>query len=152
MRIKQIISSVFMLLAFLIVADFGLPGTNHVVAVTDIEAKVEGHNNASGNSHYSYQVHTREHSFYASEDFAENLKDGDSIEYHTSLLFQEVNRHRFVKEGGHYIYSLRWYSGLIIPLAVLAVLLFGLWKSEKVGIWANIAQILLVADLVFIFW
>lgn len=141
-----------MLLALLIVADFGLPGSTHLSEVTDIEAKVEGHNNASGNSHYSYQVHTQEHSFYASEDFAENLKDGDSIEYRTSLLFQEVNRHGFLKEGGHHIYSLRWYSGFIIPLAVLAVLLFGWWNKEKVGMWANIAEVLLVADLVFIFW
>lgn len=141
-----------MLLASVIVADFSLPGMVHTVKVNHVEVEQQNYRNAGGNSHHSYQIHTDQLSFYASEDFAESLTESDSIKLHTSLLFHEVNRHAHLNNGKSHVYSLRWFSGLIIPLAVLVVLLMGLRNKKRVGIWVYIAQILLVADLVFIFW
>ncbi|MEM9829209.1 MAG: hypothetical protein AAF944_01150 [Bacteroidota bacterium] len=140
----------FILLALVIVLDFSLPGITYTDKVIDIRKELQRYYNAGGNYHYSYRVFTTKHRFSVSEEFAQIVQENQEVQYQVSFLFEEVNSYRLTTSSDKNIYSLRFLSGLVIPLLTIIASVLGYKYRNKVGILAFVSQTLLIADLVFL--
>ena len=134
-----------------IVLDFVLPGNSQTMQLVSKIVDTQSHNNASGNVHYSYQIGTVDGAYYVEENLFKNTKEGEEIVIKKSLLFDEANRIQLVgleKAGG--IHSLRWFSGLVLPLSIILTLLFLIIKKKQEPILTVILLVIGFADLAFI--
>ncbi|MFD0992299.1 hypothetical protein [Tenacibaculum geojense] len=139
------IDRLFTVVALVILLDFFSYDTKHEEKITNIKITKERYYNAAKNSHNSYQISTNSTAFYVSKKFAIGVEQGDNITYYTSLLFNEVNSYKVndIKET----YSLRIFSGLIIPCLALLALLF---IRRRDHVLLTICKIILAANLVYL--
>lgn len=149
-KLKLIFTVICTLLSLIIILDFSIasePITEEVVAVS---ATRESHNNAGGNSHFSFKARTENHHFSVSEGFAGRLAKGDEVKLSYTPLFNEVNTVRITETGESEIFSLRLLSGLILPLLIIIVMALGYKFGSK---WSNVVfvfEVLAFADFVYL--
>jgi hypothetical protein len=135
----------------IIVADFLLPGTKKANKILEIKKERQQYYNAARNFHYSYRVITIEDQFTVTPDFAKEASVGQKITYKVSPIFQEVNRYAMADQALSSIHSLRLASGLILPLLAMAIMLFVLKFPDRLPIIGFVIQVLMLADLVYLF-
>jgi len=140
----------YMAVALIMLVDFALPGKVYVSEVTHVTKTRRQYYNAAGNYHYSYRVFTKAHSFPVSAEFAETLKEPSQITYTVSILFKEINRYGSpgVKPGN--TYSLRWFSGLVLPVVAIAVMGIARTRRKRTGTLIFSIQVFLIANTIFL--
>jgi len=139
---------IFYAIAILLIVDFSLPGKEILTKVNSIETTRQSYYNAGGNSHLTYTITTEESSFTASKEFVKKIDIGNLISIKKSILFNEINSYSF--NGFLETYSLRLFSGLILPFLVIVILLAQTKFNLKISALALIFKILLVGDLAYI--
>jgi len=153
MRFKHLVLGLFAVLALIIVLDYFISGEVRTETIMQNMKNVEQHNNPSGNVHYSYKVYTKTNSFFVSEEFSNSIQRGEQVVYRISPLFKEINGYKTVDATSFHTYSLRIWSGLLIPILAVMVLLIAYRYPEKLSILEFIAQALLLADTAYLlFW
>ncbi len=140
----------FVLASLIILTDFILPGRVVVDEIIDVKKEWQQYYNAARNYHFSYRVFTSTHNFSVTEDFAKEIQDNQQIEYTVSRIFKEVNRYRLLNSGNRETYSLRFLSGLVIPLLVIMVLGIAFKYESKMRVLVFVIQVLLIVDLIFL--
>ncbi|NND93921.1 MAG: hypothetical protein HKN45_03595 [Flavobacteriales bacterium] len=139
-----------LIIASLIALDFTLPGSSLNLEINEVERSRQQYYNAARNHHYSFIIHTDEHSFPVSSSFIEDSMVGQKIYYTVSLIFSEVNRYRMVESDSSEIYSLRWLSGLILPVLTILVMLLAFRYENRLELLSFIFQVLILTDFLFV--
>jgi hypothetical protein len=117
------------LIAILILTDFVLPGK-------EVSEKVEWRAAETSSSHRSrhlaYRLSTANRSFYTDKEFFAQVDTIDTVQLELSPLFSAVNTYacqRFRPEAS--TFSLRYASGVFLPLVMLLVALLSLKIRHK---------------------
>ncbi|MCZ4410042.1 hypothetical protein O3Q51_14565 [Cryomorphaceae bacterium 1068] len=148
---RRSLSALLVLMAVALILDFVLPGRVITSEIVKVERERQHYYNAGGNHHFSYKVVTSEHQFNVEEDFAKSLAQNDEkIEYSVSWIFKEINRYRLVSSQNSSFSSLRFVSGIVIPLLTLVSMFIAYRSKKDIGTLVFVLQALLVADLVFV--
>lgn len=149
-KLQTIILVLSAIIAIIVIIDFSFTGQTVTETALSSKAKLERYYNAGGNSHTSHSIHTKSYDFYASEDFQYEVKENDSLQLKTSLLFNEINSATLLKSNTTETYSLRLYSGLIIPL--LFLIAFGIYLKfpDKITIITFVLAVLNLGNLVYL--
>jgi hypothetical protein len=146
--LKKTLTILFLLLAFIFIIDFSLPGKEITTKVNSIETNRQHYYNAGGNSHLTYTLKTNESQFIISKEFAKKVKSSDLISVKKSVLFNEINSCRF--NNFSETYSLRLFSGLILPLLVILIIVAQTKFNLKISALSLIFKILLIGNLVYV--
>jgi len=146
---KNYISIVVLLLALVIIIDFIVPGKTNNEIIIGIKKNYEQYYNAGNNHHYSYKIKTTNREFTVSESFAKQVLKNDEVSYKTSLIFNEVNSY-FTETITKSTLSLRYMTGLFIPIFAVLVVLFSLFSKKNIDILLFVTFTLLTSDLVFL--
>jgi hypothetical protein len=149
-KLRLGLHSLFLLASMLILTDFLLPGSVGVEEIIDVRKEKQQYYNAARNYHFSYKVFTPTHNFSITEDFAKEIKNNQQIEFTVSPIFKEINSYRLLNSGNREIYSLRVFSGLVIPLALILVTGLAFKYEKKMSILIFVIQVLVIADLLFL--
>lgn len=137
------------IIAFVIILDFTLPGKVYTEQVVELERQVQRYYNAGGNSHNSYEIITSKHRFTAEESFAKEARNKE-ISYTVSRIFSEVNWHRIVPDGKSTVHSFRLATGLIFPILVMIVLFISYRYNKNWNTLLFVLQFFLLADLFYL--
>lgn len=143
--------SLFLAASMIILADFILPGSVVVEEIIDVKNEKQQYYNAARNYHFSYRLFTNSHNFSITEDFAKEIKNNQQIEFAVSPIFKEINSYKLLNSGNREIYSLRILSGLVIPLALIIVIGLAFKYENKMSVLIFVIQVLVIADLIFLF-
>ena len=144
-----IFNSITILLSLIIAIDFTLPGAIVSEQIEAIKKERQQYYNAAQNHHFSYKVITATNNFFVSSDFAQLNGKNTAIKYEVSPLFKEVNWYKS-DTSRTFQYSLRLYSGLLIPIALLLALLISFKTTYNIDILIFIFRILLFGDFIFV--
>ncbi len=142
----SLLNKIFIIISLVILLDYFSFSKQYNNEIISIAQQKQQYYNAARNSHNTYKLNTKTHSFYISGTFASKVKIGDQVTYDTSLLFNEVNSYHLKNEKKEF-FSLRLFSGLILPL--LSILLF-LIIRKKNHIILLIVKILIIFDLIYL--
>jgi hypothetical protein len=119
MRVTAIYS--LLLLGLFTLVDFAVSQeADHVVH--KVSRILQSHNNASGNFHYAYKVITDKREVFVSQSFASLIEEGRPIQIYHSAVLGVVNRVCYGNQCE--TYSLRWFTGLAIPILAIALVIF----------------------------
>lgn len=140
----------FIILPMIIIVDFALPGTAYSLPVQNKKARHQSYYNAGGNSHTSYGIQTTKHSFVVSESFNKKVDEQSIIDYTVSPIFKEVNRYQIKGDSDSEIYSLRWFTGLLLPLFALGVFVYNIITNTQNVAVTSITTVLLFGDLIYL--
>lgn len=140
----------FVLTSLTILTDFILPGSVVVEDIIEIKKEKQQYYNAARNYHFSYRVFTSTNNFSITEDFAKELSNNQQIEFAVSPIFREINSYRLLNAESREIYSLRIFSGLIIPLALIIVIGLAFKYEKKMSILIFVIQAIVIVDLIFL--
>ncbi|TCI90023.1 hypothetical protein [Tenacibaculum sp. M341] len=135
------------IIALVILFDFLVPGKTYHEEIVGISQQKQQYYNAARNSHNTYKVSTENRNFHVSKQFALKAKKSDQIIYKTSKLFNEVNNYKLTELNYKETYSLRFLTGLIIPIISLIALYFFKDRNHTVK---YICQLFLIADFIFL--
>ncbi|MEM6261904.1 MAG: hypothetical protein AAGI38_05310 [Bacteroidota bacterium] len=138
------------LVALLIIADFVFPGGITNDQVLEVIKKREDYKNAARGYHFSYKVITTGQEISVKEEFARLVHTGDTVEYSVSRIFNEVNWYKLDSSEDKSYYSLRLFTGLVLPALVLISLVAAYLFKKNGNTLVIVFQILLIADLVFL--
>lgn len=138
------------IISLLIIIDFALPGKVFFDEVVAVKKEYQSYYNASGSSHFSYKLVTKNHDFSVSENFGETVQKNQKIKYTISPLFNEVNTYSLFRSKTKNYYSLRIFSGLACPLLILTIMCVAYKFNKKWSILIGVSQIVLLANLVFV--
>lgn len=146
------LSAFFVLAALMVLMDFAIPGKVAEDHIVRIQRQVQKHNNAARGFHYSHRLVTQHRAFSVSKKVAKRAEAGAPIVYSVSRVFDEVNWCRIPYTDARSYYSLRWLSGVLLPLLTLAVMFFEpRYKGAmEMGIVVFVLKVLLLADVLFL--
>lgn len=149
-KAKVIIVKLCSVLAVIVLLDFLIPGTSSVEKVKSVEATREQYYNAARNYHHSYKIKTENTDSNVSEKFAKKIRVGDKIKLETSFFFREINSYERLKTSEKETYSLRIFSGLIIPLFFFIVTLLFYFKRTRRKTLLFVTGILMIANFIYV--
>ena len=119
---KQFLFYVFAVLSLLLLVDFGFTKSKSIEKIQKVKKTHQDYYNAGGNSHFSYELVIIKKSYFVSEEFSKELKQGSSVQINHSLLFNQCNKISTINAPVlSEVYSLRWFSNLVIPILFLLV-------------------------------
>lgn len=142
--------SLFIITSLIILADFMIGGRVVVDEIIGVKKERQQYYNAARNDHYTYRISTRKHSFFVTADFAKKILDKEKVEYTVSRIFSKVNRYKLLNSENSEMSSLRFLSGLFIPLLVIMVLGIAFKYKKKMSVLVFVIQVLLIVDLIFL--
>jgi hypothetical protein len=145
---KRNLEILFYLLALIFVIDFLLPGTEITSEAIAIKQVRQNYYNAGGNSHFSYILKTENENFIISNEFRKKILQGDTIIIKKSKIFNEVNSYTF--NNFSETYSLRLFSGLILPLLVILIIYLQKKFRLKNNTLSLIFKIMLIGNLIYV--
>ncbi len=141
---------VLIVVALIIIVDFSFPTTPMAVTVVDVKTTQQQYYNAGGNMHFSYSIITEDSSFSVSETFAREVQKKDTINVYRSIILNEVNAIKSTETDLQEIYSLRWFTGMIIPLVLLLLCIQKLIGIKRLNTVFLIAQIIFFMNVAFL--
>ena len=118
--------------------------------ILGIHTSLESYHNAGANAHYSYQVKTAHFAFPVSQHFASMAQEGQPISMEVSPFFREVNQYQLQRTGEVEHHSLRIVTGLVVPIVVLLILFLGLRYKERFSTLVFVAQLAVLANLLYL--
>jgi hypothetical protein len=142
--------AIFTVAALVILVDYVSPGSVISDEIINVQKERQQSYNAARNYHYSYKVITSEHEILVEEEFAAQELENEKIEYAISPIFKQVNWYRLLSSEDKSSYSLRIASGLVLPLLTIILIFVAFRFKKKISTLVYIAQILLIADLIFL--
>lgn len=145
-KISLIICS---LLALTMILDYSLFSKTLVEKVVATQKSYESYYNAARNAHYSYHLQAESFDFSVSEYFASKAQVGQEIKIEVSPIFREVNSYS-LSHTGHEVYSLRRFSGLILPILILLTLAIGYKYGNKFSTLSFMMEALTIANLIYL--
>jgi len=149
-QLQTILTYITIAIALIILVDF-IGNTSEVTErIVAKKSQHQSYNNAGGNSHVSFSIVTEHTNFNCSKEFFETLENESLIKVNNSLLFNKVNSVENITTKQKETYSLRYASGLVIPLVVLLILILSLVKSNLSDILKFVTKVVIIADLFFI--
>ncbi|MFY0688527.1 MAG: hypothetical protein JXQ90_15230 [Cyclobacteriaceae bacterium] len=110
--------------------------------ITYLGRKMESHNNASRNFHFSYEVKTTDRQFFVSGDLYNQLKVDSKVTLGISPFFQEVNKCNGRRP------LLRLLSGVILPLLMLITGWIAMKFKNKVSTLVFVLEVMILADFI----
>lgn len=146
---KTYASYFFSALCLVVLLDFILPGRAFEETVREANQQREEYYNAAQGYHYSYSISTVHHTIDLPEDLYRSDLIGTTVNYRVSLIFREINQFQIVDQAKT-TNSLRYYSGLIVPLLVLLIGLFSLRYPKRLDILVFVTQVVLLGDLIYL--
>ena len=149
-KLRLLLYAIFTVAALLILVDYVSPGSVINDEIINVQKERQQSYNAARSYHYSYKVTTSEHEFLVEEEFAALELENEKIEYAISPIFIQVNRYRLLSSEDKSSYSLRIASGLVLPLLTIILIFVAFRFKKKISSLVYIAQILLIADLIFL--
>lgn len=141
---------IFILAALVIIVDFVFPGKVITDEIINVKKEQQQYYNAARNYHYSYKLITSEYQFPVTEEFAELIQDEEKIQFSVSRIFKEVNWYRLLSSDNRDTYSLRIFSGLVLPLLTIISILVDYLYKKNLDILVFVLQVLLIGDLIFL--
>ena len=149
LSIKSLIKYACLLICLVTLADALIPGKGYESVIEEISQEYQPYFNAGGNGHFAYTVITADHQFSIDANDLFSIEEGEIISYRISRIFQEIQS--YTSEGGiRNRNSLSNFTGLIIPLFGIFVILISLRTPEKYGTLTFVAEVLILANLIFI--
>ncbi|WP_299222801.1 hypothetical protein [uncultured Aquimarina sp.] len=148
-KTEKIITIICILFAIIILLDFSFPGTAYDEKVTKVSKKRQTYYNAGGNSHKSYKLSTENREFDISKEFADNIKKDDIVKTKVSFIFTEVNSYENPITKKKQTYSLRMFTGLILPILLIIILGLGYKFKERMEWPVLILEIMIVVDFIY---
>lgn len=148
-KTENIIAFVCILFALVILLDFGVSGAEHSEKVTKVTKKRQTYYNAGGNSHTSYKLSTESREFDISKEFADNIKKDDTVRMKVSFIFKEVNSYVDTITNKKQTYSLRRFTGLILPTLLILIIGLGYRFKKRLQWPILILKIMIVADFIY---
>jgi hypothetical protein len=106
--------------------------------------KFESHNNASRNSHMSYQLKTTNYRFYISKKDYDRIEKNSSILLSISPIFNEVNKYNQQRP------LLRTMMGLILPVIVIIGIILGRRFQARMSTLTFVLEVLIIADFIYL--
>lgn len=136
----------------IVIVDFALPTAPITSTVSKITTNQERYYNAANGGHFSYTLETASYSIPISKEFKDLITKEDRINIYRSIVLKEINAVEHIASGRKEIYSLRWFSGMVIPLT--AMILFGMriYGVKRIKTVLLIAQILFIANLAMLIY
>jgi hypothetical protein len=122
---KNFLKYILAFLSVIVILDFSF-SEEESREILSVVRERQSHNNASGNHHYTYRIRTDKKSFYVSQELATMVGIGKPILMGISPIFREVNYVEYNSERE--TYSLRWFSGLIVPILAVITVFLNVWK------------------------
>lgn len=105
--------------------------------------------NASQNYHFTYEIVTSTDTFNVTEEFAKSISNTNDIYYGISKIYNEVNWYSSDLNKKS-TYSLRYFSGLIIPLIFIIYFILSLvFKFDNFAL-NNIFIILVIGNVIYL--
>jgi len=150
--LKNVVLLILAVISLIITLDFSLPGKAHKESIIDINTKHQSYNNGARNSHVSYTVKTKNNALNTSKDFAQNISKGEVVHFTKSLIFGKINRVHNLDKSISEVYSLRWFSGLILPLLVLLILGLHFILKKQNEFLLIICTVGTIGNLVYLFY
>tara|TARA_R110002012_G_scaffold318923_2_gene538165 strand:+ start:2047 stop:2505 length:459 start_codon:yes stop_codon:yes gene_type:complete len=145
--VLKYISYLSLCIALVILADFLVTKTVITESIIDKTTKHQSYNNAGGNSHVSKAIKTNTLEFSCSDNFYDNSDIGNKVEIKTSFIFNKVNAYENLNTKVSETYSLRYLTGLILPLFVLAVFILSFKFKNHIAILIVVSQLAILVDL-----
>ena len=146
-RFQKLLKAILILLSMTMLLDFFIDERIET-RVAEVKRTVQSHNNASGNSHFTYIIITEEIEFYTAASFARLVSPDDLVEIDLSILFREVNRVSYGTTSE--TYSLRWASGLFIPLICFVITVMSFQFPKRSSLVVLIAALAILGNLVLV--
>jgi len=144
------IQSLSMLIALVILIDFITPGKIYTDIILDVKKERQQYYNAARNYHSSYKVFTKRFSFNIPRSLAKEVKLNKKITYTVSPIFKEVNYSSHIKSKNRNMYSLRLFTGLILPLMVILIIVLSFKYRNRIDILSFVFQISLIGDFIYL--
>ncbi|EAZ95216.1 hypothetical protein FBBAL38_09514 [Flavobacteria bacterium BAL38] len=145
---KKTIEIIIYLLALIFVIDFLLPGTEITGKAISIKQVRQNYYNAGGNSHFSYTLKCENEIFLISKEFRNKITEGDTIIIKKSKIFNEVNSYTF--DNFSETFSLRLFSGLILPLLVIIIITTEKKFKLKNNTLSLIFKIMMIGNIIYV--
>lgn len=137
-------------MSLLLLIDFGFTKSKSIEKVQLIKKEHQDYYNAGGNSHYSYSLVTLKGSYFVSEAFSKEVEQGSSIQINNSLLFSKCNKIVVAdKPSFSEVYSLRWFTNLVIPILFLLVFAQNHFSKIKPRFTFLISGILVIGAFIY---
>lgn len=140
------------LVCAVILTDFALPGTSYTSEINYVKKERQQYYNAAGNFHYTYKVVTDSHSFIVNETLGPVLYSGAPISYRCSPIFNQVNSYQALGSDSFSTHSMRWVSGLILPLFLVLITLLTWRLRWNISNFYFILQVILAANLIYLLY
>ncbi|WP_026464255.1 hypothetical protein [Adhaeribacter aquaticus] len=138
------------LLAIAMLIDFIIKGEISVEKIQTINQRKESYHNPAGYYHISWNIQTENHDFNISESFGLQAKQGQEIQVKISPIFKEINSVKNLETGKEEVYSLRIFSGLLLPVVVLITLAIGFKLKEKASTIVFVIEVIIFANLIYL--
>jgi hypothetical protein len=149
-KMRRIYYGLIIFTAALLIIDFSIPTTPSTDTVLNVKTTQQNYYNAGNNMHFSYSIVTEKGSFSVSESFTDLLQTGESIKIYRSIILNEVNALEITRNGFKEIYSLRWFTGMVIPLIVLILSIQKIVGIKRLNTVFLIAQIIFYLNVAFL--
>jgi len=150
------IQLVFMILmigiAMVILADFEFSSETLTERVDSKYKRLENRQSTGRNYYYATHIQAGTYRIPVSEDFGDDTKEGHTLSFEKSLIFNEVNRVTNRDTGLSERFSFRWMTGCIIPLFAIIVLVLGIKRREKLNTLVFVTEVILLIDFIFLLY
>lgn len=133
-----------------ILLDFVWPVKETKTELLKIHRTYQSHNNASKNYHVSIELETTEGRISCSEEMIQDIQIGDELVIKRSPIFKQVGRAELPRTNQTEIDSLRWFTGLTIPILYLIPAISLLFRKRDVETLMFVLSVALMADLIFL--
>ena len=120
-KLKVVLIFVCCLLAVVTLIDFDFDKREFTEEIENTDWQKQRYYNAGGNSHKTFKAYTENYSILVTEDFYRALQENDKIIVSQSLLFNEINKVSNPRITMSETHSIRYFSGLAIPILMLIV-------------------------------
>ncbi|RMB57572.1 hypothetical protein EAX61_10645 [Dokdonia sinensis] len=149
-KVKVILIVVCGLLAVATLIDFDFDSGTFTEQIEGSDQKRQRYYNAGGNSHKTFKVYTNSFSIPVTKVFYKTIQEGDQVVVSKSLLFEEINKVENVRTTVSETHSMRYFSGLAIPILMLIVAGLAFKFKNKYETLIFVVCVLTIANFIYI--
>lgn len=149
-KIKVILIVVCCLMAVVTLIDFDFDSGTFTEQIESSDQKKQRYYNAGGNSHKTFKVYTKSFTIPVTENFYRTIQDNDEITVSRSLFFNEINKVWSPRNKMGETHSMRYFSGLAIPILMLIVAGLAYKFRDKYEVLIFVVCILTIANFIYI--
>lgn len=149
-KIKLVVLLICALLSVVTLLDFDFDSGTFTEQIESFDQTRQRYYNAGGNSHKTFNIYTKSYEIQVTKGFYSTLQEGDLISVSQSLLFNEINKVWNPRNTMSETHSIRYFSGLVIPIVMLIVTGLAFKFRGKYETLIFVVCILTVANFIYI--